>query len=167
MEPNSYRIGVEPQLRLSDGSGGNLGVFVDSALSEGWSWRGQLGTGDTDFWAGASAKWIPIPDFEQQPAIGVRLEVDLGREGTESFTVFRAIPMLSKGFDSEVGKLTPYVAIPFGIMATKGNSETISQLVFGSEATFEQSQGFVYTAEVGFKMSKSFSYLSGTVSYLF
>ena len=166
-EPGHYKLGVEPQLRLSNGSGGNLGIFVDAPVNEEWSWRGELGSGDTNFWATGSAKWIPIPDYQKQPALGVRLEASLGRDHDENFTIFRVAPLVSKDFQTEVGKLTPYVALPIGIWALRGNSDTISQFIIGSEGRFEELRGYVLSTEVGFNMSKAFTYLSANISYQF
>lgn len=165
--PGVMKVGVEPQLRLSDGSGGNIGIFADSGINDEWSWRAQLGTGETDFWAGGSAKWVPFPDYGQQPAIGLRVDANFGREGDESFTVFRLAPLVSKGFDTEIGRVNPYLALPFGIFSRKGDSDNISQFVIGSEGRFDNARGFVFSAELGFNMSKTFSYLAGTVTYFF
>jgi hypothetical protein len=165
--PGTFRIGVEPQLRISDGSGGNVGFFVDSAVNDEWSWRGQLGTGDTDFWGSASAKWIPIPDLDSQPAIGLRPEVAFGRDESESFTVFRLAPMISKKLDTEIGVITPYIAVPIGIFAWQGKSDTISQFVVGSEGKFEEMPTLLFTAELGMNMSKTFSYIAGSISFFF
>ena len=162
-----FKLGVEPQFKLSDGSGGNMGVFVDSGLNDEWSWRAQLGTGDTDFWAGGSAKWIPVPDYNQQPAIGLRGEAVVGRDNSETITVFRIAPLISKGFDTDIGRVTPFAALPLGIYATKGNSDNTSELVIGSEGRFEGAEDFLFSAELGFNMSHSFSYISGTATYFF
>jgi len=167
VEANHYRLGLEPQLRISNGSGGNLGIYVDGAINDEWNWRAEMGTGDTDFWFTGSAKWIPIPDFKKQPAIGLRLDASLGRDHNDSFSVFRVAPMVGKGFETEVGRFTPYIAVPVGIWATRGTSDNISHFVIGSEGKFEEAKGYLFSAEMGFNMSKAFSYISGTVSYLF
>ena len=165
--PGIYKLGVEPQIRLSNGSGGNLGVFIDSAINDDWSWRAQMGTGDTDFWAAGSAKWVPIPDYQNQPAIGLRMEANIGREDNESFSVLRVAPLVSKGYDTDIGKITPYAALPIGLFASKGSSDSISQFVIGSEGRFEQTPDFLFSAEIGFNMSRTFSYLAGTATYFF
>lgn len=165
--PGSFRAGFEPQAKLSDGGGGNIAGFVDGGISDEWSWRALLGTGDTDFWLTGSAKWIPIPDYQSQPAIGARFDYTLGREDGANFNVFRAAPMASKGFDSEVGRFVPYVALPLGVFASNGDSNNFSQLVVGSEAKLEQVPDWMFSAELGFNLSKSFSYISATASYFF
>lgn len=165
--PGTFRIGAEPQLRISDGSGGNVGFFVDSGVNDEWSWRAQLGTGDTEFWGTASAKWVPIPDLDSQPAIGLRPEVTFGRDENESFSVFRVSPIVSKKIDTEIGKLTPYLALPIGVFAWRGKSDTISQIVIGSEGKFEEMPTLLFSAELGMNMSKTFSYISGSISFFF
>lgn len=66
----TYKIGLMPQLRLSDGSGMNFTGFFDRALNDESSLRIHAGLGETDFYMGGSYKWIPIPDYKNQPAIG-------------------------------------------------------------------------------------------------
>jgi hypothetical protein len=163
----TYKIGVEPQIRISNGSGANIGAMIDTGINDEWSWRVQLGTGETDFWTGASAKWVPIPDYENQPAIGLRVDANFGRDADETFTVFRGAPLVSKSFDTEVGKLTPYAALPIGVWSMKGESDNISQFVIGSEGKFEQAPDWMFSAELGFNMSKAFSYISGTATFFF
>ena len=56
-----YKLGVEPQFRTSNGNGFNFGGFFDIPINEEASFRANAGTGETDFFAGTSFKWVPIP----------------------------------------------------------------------------------------------------------
>lgn len=163
----TYKIGFEPQIRMTNGSGLNFDSFIDSSINDAWSWRVQVGAGETDFWTTASTKWIPIPDYDKQPALGLRLDATFGRESSETFHVFRFAPMISKKFDTEVGKLTPFASLPMGVFSIKGDSANISQLVLGSEGQFEEIPQWGFSAELGVNMSKAFTYISGTATFYF
>lgn len=162
-----YRLAVEPQIRMTEGAGTNLGFFAESSLSDEWSWRAQFGGGQTDFWAGASAKWIPIPDYEKQPGIGLRPEVLFGRDESETFTIFRISPLISKKLETEVGLITPFAAFPIGLFAWQGKSENITQLILGAEGRFDKYKNLLFSAEFGLNLGHTFSYISGSVSFFF
>lgn len=164
---HDYRIGVEPQFRLTDGTGINLGAFAESSLNEEWAWRAQVGAGHTDFWAAGSAKWVPIPDYDKQPGIGVRPEFIFGRDESETFTILRASPFVSKKLETEIGVITPYAAMPISLLAWRGKSDNLTQLVLGSEGKFDQIPDILFSAEIGLNLGNTFTYIAGTASFFF
>lgn len=160
------KLGVEPQIRMSEGSGANIGFFMDASIKEDLSWRAYLGLGETDMSAGASFKYVPFPDFEQQPAVGIRGDIVLGREANETFTVFRVAPMVSKQMQTEDALFIPYLAIAGGMMGYKGGSDTIGQLILGSDIRPDNLKNMQFNAELGTNLNKTFSYISFNVVYL-
>jgi hypothetical protein len=160
-------IGLEPQIRVTDGSGFNGAAFFDTGLSDEWSTRVKLGGGYDDLFGAFSLKWVPIPDFKNQPAIGVRADSSLGRKEGDSNWTFRLSPIVSKGFDLDEGKVIPYAALPLGILARKGSSKSITHLVLGSELLLISLPKSRVSAEVGFNLNNSFSYISGSWSWSF
>lgn len=163
---DALKLGFEPQLSISEGGAANFTLFLDAAIKEDLSWRGQIGTGDTDLNLAGSLKWIPIPDFEKQPALGLRTDVNFGRDREETFWGIRLAPLISKRVDSDYILFTPYLAPTLGYNSIKGNSFTYSQLILGSELRPHDQDRFVYDVELGSNLSKSFSYISFNVTYL-
>lgn len=159
-----YKIGVEPQIRLSDGSGVNISGFFDSRLTDSSSGRVHIGLGETDFYTGVSYKWIPIPDFEGQPAIGGKASIIYGRDSSENILSYRLEPLASKKFDTEQGLFTPYVSLPFMITTYKSETKNSMQLALGTEYSHPDEDRYHFGAELGINLKDSFAYVSGFVT---
>lgn len=162
-----YSVGVEPQLNTSENTGLNLGVFVDAPLTEASQARLSLGTGVTDFWASVAFKYIPYPDVDNQPAIGLRGSLTYGRDGDLNFFHTQFAPMASKKTPFVHGLLIPYVALPITHNATKAKNFVSSQFTLGSEFIPKANKDFHYGAEIGFNLNQSFSYISAFVTMPF
>ena len=132
IKEGDYRIGVIPQLILSSGGGSNLGVFFDMPVEDDINSRFIIGGGSTDFYASASVKWVPYPDYERQPAIGLRGALTYARDGVANFYNLQATPIISKNVDTQWGKMIPYVGLPVTIVHST-ISATLIQFVVGSE----------------------------------
>jgi hypothetical protein len=159
-----YKIGVEPQFRTSNGNGFNFSGFFDAPLSDAVSARAVMGTGDTDFLVGGSLKWVPVPDYQSQPAVGGKVGLNYWRENTESFFTFRFEPIVSKKFQTDVGVFVPYGALPINFNSGKDNNGTGIQLAVGSEYLHSRADNMTFGAELGFNAKDSFSYISGYVT---
>jgi hypothetical protein len=155
-----FRVGLMPQLRLSDGSGLNFTGFCDTALSESSSLRVLAGGGETDFYTGGSYKWIPIPDYDRQPAIGAKFEVIYARIKSDSAVALRVHPLISKKFDTDHGVLIPYVSLPFGTHTYQSTTQTPVNFVTGTEFISPNVDNMQFGAELGLNANKSFSYIS-------
>lgn len=166
VQPGTYQVGIEPQLRLSDGTGFNFNGLIDAPYGKDGSVRATLGFGNTDFYTSLSYKWIPIPDYDRQPAIGGKLEVIYSRTGNNSATALKLHPLISKKYDTAYGVLIPYGSIPLALFTTSANSDTSLQLVGGAEFLPAEYKKWKYSAELGVNMNKAFSYISGTIVYL-
>ncbi len=133
INPGNYRIGLAPQVRMSDGGGFNAGVYVDGHLPDAMNWRAMIGGGETDFFAQGSVKWIPFPDYDRQPAMGGRMTVFYARDSELDFTGIQLAPMVSKNVDTDWGVMTPYLGLPISFISAKNNNKTALQLAIGAE----------------------------------
>lgn len=165
LAPGRYAVGTELQFKTSKGSGMNIMGRFDGAINDEWNYRGYVGLGDTDFLAGGYAKWVPYPDYDRQPAIGITLGgllASYSEPGVGSNTEFaaRATPFISKSFEAELGQFTPYAALPFGVRTYDGESDSTLQLTLGTRFIHPEMLGAHYFAEVGFDLDNTFAYIS-------
>lgn len=130
---NNYQLGLAPQLVLSNGSGANVSVFLDVPVNSSTSGRVTMGGGTTDFWVSTSAKWVPYPDYDKQPAIGLRGALIYGRDAQTDIYGIQIAPILGKMVDTRFGKMTPYVAIPITFLNINKKSTTSAQFDIGTE----------------------------------
>jgi len=159
-----YKLGAEPQFRTSKGTGFNFGGFFDMPINEQSSFRGSVGTGETDFVAGTSLKWVPIPDYGKQPAIGGKVGAFYWREASENFFTFRIEPIMSKKFETTMGFFVPYAAVPLMFNTGKDFNKTTMQVAFGSEFQHPEADNMTFGLETGVDAKDSFSYVSGYVT---
>lgn len=154
-----YSLGVEPQFLTNKGGGTNLNVFLNGSLNESTSARVTIGAGAIDFNAFASVKWVPFPDVDNQPAMGIRAGAGLARDGDENLLQLQVAPLISKKYETEYGLTVPYVAVPVAFLNTKEENYVASNIAFGSEYTHPEVIG-TFGAEVGLDLNKSYSYIS-------
>ncbi|WP_413613376.1 hypothetical protein [Bdellovibrio sp. HCB-110] len=155
-----YQVGVEPQLLTNKGGGANFNVFFDTNINEATSARITMGAGAVDFNAFVSAKWMPFPDVDNQPAMGLRAGAGLARDEEENLLQLQLAPLLSKKFDTEYGLAVPYLAVPFTFLNTKEENLVASNLTVGSEFHYADWNQVTLGGEVGFDLNKSYSYIS-------
>ncbi|WP_289445200.1 hypothetical protein, partial [Klebsiella pneumoniae] len=79
--------------------------------------RGLVGVGsDEFFYTGLFVKYVPFPDTEDQPALGLIGGATFGREEVslekEEVLTLRVSPLLSKDFETDIGLVTPYASLP-------------------------------------------------------
>lgn len=162
-----FSLGLTPQFRLSDGGGFNAGAFVEMPFDNSSQGRVEIGGGDTDFWSILTTKWIPFPDVDNQPAMGVRGGVGFARENSNNFLHLIIGPILSKKYMIDYGLLTPYLGLPITFTSAKSENTVGSQLVFGSEFQANDVQTYRVGGEIALKLSESFTSLSFYISFPF
>ncbi len=173
-----FKLGVAPQLKLSDGSGFNLGVYADANLTEDTNARFTIGGGEVDFWTSASLKWVPFPDVDRQPAIGGRIGIIYardqvsvnGRDEAANYYNIQISPIVSKLADTTYGKMIPYVGLPITFVSrdkdgSDGKSFVATQFAVGAE-WFSNADMHV-GAEVDLNLNKSFTSANVFVSFPF
>ena len=160
LAPGKYQVGVEPQLLTNKGGGANFVVFFDTSINDSTSARILMGAGAVDFNAFASVKWMPFPDVENQPAMGLRVGAGLARDEEENLLQLQVAPLVSKKFDTEYGLSVPYFAIPFTYLNTKEENVVATNLAVGTEFHYVDWTGVTLGAELGVDLNKSYSYVS-------
>ena len=155
INPNTYRIGGSLQSSSAGKGGLNVGGFLDSGWREDLTSRFLFGVGAVDFHMGASLKYVPFPDVDNQPALGVRTAFWLTRIDDTSVTVLQVAPMASKKIDIKKGKLTSYVAVPLNFVFLKNKSETGTQFTFGAEYEHPDWHDVFFAAEIALDLNKS------------
>ena len=160
-----YKFGVAPQLRLSEGGGLNVGAYFDSYIAEDFNGRFELGSGKTDFWTQGSVKWVPFPDVERQPALGLRGAIIYARDENLDFYSVQVAPLISKVADTRYGKMIPFIALPITFINTKDNSTTATQFTVGAE--WFSNKDMHVGAEFDLNLSHSFTAVSTFISFPF
>lgn len=164
---NEYQFGLEPQFLLNKGGGLNVNAFFDAPFDASTSGRISIGAGAVDFNAFASFKWIPFPDVDNQPAMGLRAGVGVARDDSENLLLGQIAPIASKKAQTDIGLFTPYISIPFQFVNNKHETISSSQFVVGSEYSHADLPDARFGGEVGFELSKSYSYMSVYVTIPF
>lgn len=167
-----YKVTTDVQALTKNG-GLNLGGTFDMGFNDEFGLRALLGFGKTDFFAGAMFKWMPIPDLENQPAIGVNLGVVYANDEDIRDMSFRAEPLVSKRLTVEQTVITPYAALPVSVRVRDTNSVAVKeetrmafQLVIGSQLQIEAYKNLQFIAEIGLDLDQSPGYVSmGAVWY--
>lgn len=160
-----YKLGLQPQLILSDSSGFNMGVYFDTYLADSLNGRVEIGAGKTDFWTTASVKWVPIPDVDRQPALGIRGGLIYARSDSSNFYNFQITPIVSKKADTRYGEMVPFVALPITFLNTNSKSLVATQFAIGAE--WFQNKDVNYGGELDMNMSNSFTSVSAFISFPF
>ena len=164
-----YRVGFAPELYMGNGGGIDTSAFLDLYTGPSLNSRFEIGSGVTDFWAAASAKWVPYPDYGNQPAIGLRGKFIYLREADINFYNTQIAPIFSKRYTTDRGVFIPYAGLPMTFIYEKSsNNFTISKLCFGTE--WESSRAFQAGAELAIDLyngSSAYAYTASTISVFF
>ncbi len=164
---NHYQVGAEPQLLLNRGGGFNFNGFIDANINDSTSARWVLGGGAVDFSTMASIKFVPFPDVDNQPAIGIRVGIGYARDEDQNLLFGQVAPLVSKKTTTDIGLLIPYVAIPLELVNAKSENYSSSRFVFGSEYIHPDLKEVRFGGELGIELNKSYSYLSVYVTLPF
>lgn len=160
---NYFSLGVAPQFYLSNGGGFDLGVMADAHIADSLDGRIAIGSGKIDFWTMASLKWVPFPDVDSQPAMGIRGAVGFAREDNLSIYQIQVTPMLSKRSNTSSGDMIPYVAVPFTYMTSDNESFLATQFALGAQ--WYPWKDIYFGAEFDLNLENSVS--SGSVYFMF
>jgi hypothetical protein len=160
-------FGFEPQVLINEGGGINAGTFLDMPWRDDLSSRFSLGAGKIDFHLGAALKYVPFPDVDKQPAIGVKVAAWYARQGSLNTWTFQVAPLFSKKFMIDAGTVVPYAAIPFNFASSTDANTSGTEFTVGSEFHPKDSSGVFYSAEMSLNLKDSYSFVSGTVAFPF
>lgn len=138
----------------------NLTGQFDIPLNSESQARLFVGTGDSRFHIGGGYKWIPIPDYENQPALGLSAKAMFAQPTSSSEIVIIVSPIISKNFETPIGINNFYASLPVSIRFHEGNTDYPIQLVGGTFWQPTQYENVKFGMEIGFELDKSFNYLS-------
>jgi hypothetical protein len=140
-------------------------MFVTDSVNS----RFEIGSGVSDFWAAASAKWVPYPDYQNQPAMGVRGKLIYMRDADTNFYDTQISPVISKRYVTDKGTFIPYAGLPITYIFEKSTSNfTISKLCFGTE--WVSNSAFQAGAELALDLyngGSAYTYTASTLSLFF
>ncbi|MFZ4403500.1 MAG: hypothetical protein ACOYOK_05300 [Pseudobdellovibrionaceae bacterium] len=162
-----YQFGGELQALTNEGGGLNVSGFFDAPIDESTSGRVSLGVGAVDFAVGASVKYVPFPDVDQQPAMGVRFGVSVARDAGNTLNSLQVAPLISKKVESDVGLWIPYAAIPINLVNAKSENYIGTQIALGSEWLTPDLPEARFGGEVVFSLNRSYSSIAGYVTIPF
>jgi hypothetical protein len=163
-----FKLGIAPQLKLSDGGGFDVAAYFDTYITDDLNGRVSMGLGNAaaiDFWTSASVKWVPFPDVGRQPAMGLRGALIYARDERVDISSFQIAPLISKLADTSYGKMIPYVALPITVSSTNSTSTTSTQFAVGAE--WFSNKDMHVGAELDLNLNKSFTAFSAFISFPF
>lgn len=164
LKEGEYKALAETQLLTDDTTGVNFVGRFDTWMSEELNFQGVLGFGEIDTQIGGFVKWVPFPDFDQQPAIGFKAGGLYARAANENEISFRVTPFISKAFSTDIGTFVPFASLPTGIRTINGDVDTPIQIALGTEWKTYNFEKLRFLVEAGFDVKDAFSYLSFAVS---
>ncbi len=157
---HGYQLGLETQALTNLNSGLNLNLLLDAPVNDSTTARLELGGGSIDFNAFASLKWMPFPDVDNQPAMGLRFGAGFARDENQNFVQAQVSPLISKKYEIEYGMTVPYFALPFTLINNKDETFIATNVTVGSEFQHREWKTFTVGGEIGLDLNKSWSYVS-------
>lgn len=162
-----YQFGLAPQILLNEGGGGTVSGFIDVPVNDSTSFRAQAGLGKVDFHAAGSIKYIPFPDFDNQPAMGIKGGLWYARWQEENWLTLQVAPLASRRLQTEHGVLIPYIALPINLVSRKERNFTGVQVAFGSEWKHPTWEHLLLTGELAISLNDSVSAMTIGLSFPF
>ena len=166
IKPGQYLVGVEPQVDFTN-SGFNLSAFAGAPYGNDGTLRAKVGFGYVNFETSIAYKWMPIPDYEKQPAVGVKVEALYVNKSGASTSGLRFMPLVSKKYDTENGTFVPYGSIPLNFIFAPTGNTTGYQIVIGTEYSHPDIAKWTFGGEYGMNIGSSITYISGIATYYF
>jgi hypothetical protein len=171
LAPGRYKVTGGLQA-LTDRGGLNAGAIFDAGFGDEFGARGLVGIGDTDISFGGLFKWMPIPDIENQPAIGFNAGLLYAKDADVRDITFRFEPLVSKKIVVNQSAWTPYASLPIGLRsrdsdASSNHSDVTWQLVAGTQLQLEQWKELQFIAEIGADLDHALSHVSVAAIYYF
>ena len=166
VQPGAFDVVTQGQyLTQTQNSGLNLNTKLETGLTEDSNLIAEFGAGHIDFHGGAYWKWVPFPDFENQPAIGFIAGGYYGKIDSENEFALKISPLISKTFHLNAGQITPYMSTPIGLRFIDSSVDTPVQLQIGTEISVEGLKDISFLTEVGINLIDSPTYFSFGVGF--
>lgn len=156
-----YTFTGESQWVTSGENGLNFRGHLDQGLTDSSQMRFTLGTGVNRLQAGFFYKWVPIPDFGDQPGFGIIYGAMYSKIDGDSVLGIRLKLVSSKIFrlnDDSIVK--PYGGLASGLSVTSKKDLYPLQVIVGSQYRPPQWKTVFLMAEAAWGSNDAFSYLS-------
>ena len=141
----------------------NVVANYDWPLDSEVQLRSFMSLGNT-FAAGIKYKWVPIPDYDKQPAMGLTFGGHFAQPSTSTEFALSFAPLISKEQSTPFGPQNLYAALPVSLQFYSGETRWPVQVIGGTFFKLKQYKNMKVTAEVGLDISNSFNYISVGVS---
>lgn len=166
-----YKFTASPQI-ITDEGGLDLNAIADMGLTDEFGARALVGVGKTDFFMGGLFKWMPVPDIDNQPAIGFNAGLIYARDAGVTEVTIRVEPLVSKKLNLEALVMTPYASLPIGIQMRNTSdrddkTRVASQMVFGSQIQVEAWKNLQFMGEVGINLDNAPSHIATAVIWYY
>jgi hypothetical protein len=170
MKSNTYELLLSPAYDVEAGAGG---AYLSSAIryqpNDDFGVGFGFGAGEPGYNFGLNGTWYILPDARSQPAFAILGGLYLNRVSPASYFVVKAVPMVSKGFRVEWGKVTPYAGVhlaPSFRLGTPANLFSMKSSI-GSEFQVKALNNLHLWAEVDVGIVESPQEMVFGVSYPF
>lgn len=154
-----------------DYSGAGLIAHLEIPYSESSSWTIGIGRArHVNVQFDGSWKWIPIPDYNNQPAIGTLLGITYIHcpcSDSQSAMGLYAHPIVSKKLKASFGTFNTYAGPLLGLMFHRSDSWYPIRLAMGSELTLDSLKSLGFMLEGSININSSVNAIALGVGYLF
>lgn len=145
--------------------------YFEAPFSSNSSWRAGLGKGKGYLHIDGGWKWIPIPDYEKQPAIGSIFGISYlyySADPSGSLLVLSAHPIISKKITISSIEIVPYTGLFLGVALGRGNGLSIPvRWTIGSEISSPHYlENWSMILELSLRLRHTANVFSIGVSYL-
>jgi len=143
----------------------NLLARFEHGINQDFDYQLVGGVGASFLAAGAFMKWVPIPDYRNQPAVGGLFGVFLARSQSERDFSLRLHPFVSKRIDSKIGEFEPFASLPVAY-AIRGDEDGFPvHLALGTGYQHSEMKDYRVFAEMGIALNYGHPYLSLGIEY--
>lgn len=167
-----YKILGDAQVLFDEPKGLNLNPRFSTGISDDSEVQFEAGVGSVDYYLGAFYKWVPIPDTDEQPGVGLRAGFTFANVNDYSTYGLNITPMISKSINGNAGRFTPYGGLQFGLQRNTNDTYFSMQATIGIEWApnswdYDKLKDFNFLVEYGFEVDDAFDYLSFGAAYNF
>ena len=160
LAPDQMAVGASLQgMTAGPVHGVNILGHLDKGLTDTSNLRFEAGSGATDAVLGGYYKWVPFPDYQDQPAVGFIMGGQYAHYQGAGEIAARFTPIASKKFeihsDQANGTITPYVALPIAIANYNSSTLFPVQITLGAKYHDDRVKVCDFLAELDFDVNQA------------
>lgn len=167
LEPQKWSAGIEPEVVISDGAGAGINIKPRYGINDFLNAEGffGFGSGARGFRVGAIADFEWFPNTDAQPGVATPFSMTYSVVRDNGDFSFGPMPMIYKSIKTNGISVIPFAALPAGWRFYDGQIRWFTQVALGAMFKIPSSPQLRFSAEAGFNVGESYSYLSGGVTY--